>query len=373
MYLICRKSSGIVTNSFTFIGKSKQVIFLRIIGIFLLGTISCTSQYVFNGQIAPDASHKTVYLSLVENYRKTSRVYADQILMETQADSLGYFQFKGDNLSDHNSIYRIHTDDCNENANGGSHFFRECSNSKSILFIAKKGDTIRFPLLQNNQPFCEITSTNKASELLLKIDAFKEEMILDFMEYESKASLSLNLTKWFNRFQRYGETINEPLAELYVYDLLSDRRNETYTYYLQDVQSNEYYQDLKNRLQAAYPNSPFTLQFEQEVNLDQALVTLGSTDSQKSFATYLFYGGGALLILFLGYFVTTKRKKQFQKKAIDTLTQQELNILNAIRKEKTNKEIATELFISLSTVKTHINNIYKKLNIGTRADVKDMF
>jgi hypothetical protein len=35
---------------------------------------------------------------MIENYRKSSRVYADQILMETQADDSGYFIFEGDNL-----------------------------------------------------------------------------------------------------------------------------------------------------------------------------------------------------------------------------------------------------------------------------------
>jgi DNA-binding NarL/FixJ family response regulator len=36
---------------------------------------------------------------------------------------------------------------------------------------------------------------------------------------------------------------------------------------------------------------------------------------------------------------------------------------------KSNKEIAKELFISLSTVKTHITNIYKKLNLSNRSDL----
>jgi DNA-binding NarL/FixJ family response regulator len=35
---------------------------------------------------------------------------------------------------------------------------------------------------------------------------------------------------------------------------------------------------------------------------------------------------------------------------------------------KTNKEIAQELFVELSTVKTHINNIYRQLNVGTRKE-----
>jgi len=31
------------------------------------------------------------------------------------------------------------------------------------------------------------------------------------------------------------------------------------------------------------------------------------------------------------------------------------------------------LFISLSTVKTHINNLYKKLDVTSREDIKQLF
>jgi hypothetical protein len=160
---------------------------------------------------------------MIENYRKSSRVYADQILMETQADDSGYFIFEGDNLLEQNNMYRIHTDDCNDNNTGGSHFFRDCISSRSVLFIAKKGDTILFPLMQNKQSFCAITSNNSASVLLLEIDGLKEDMILDFIGHNSDASISLNLKKWFHRLQKYGAEARDPLAELYVYAFLSER------------------------------------------------------------------------------------------------------------------------------------------------------
>ncbi|MGB7394497.1 MAG: LuxR C-terminal-related transcriptional regulator, partial [Pricia sp.] len=36
---------------------------------------------------------------------------------------------------------------------------------------------------------------------------------------------------------------------------------------------------------------------------------------------------------------------------------------------KSNKEIAGELFISISTVKTHITNIYGKLKVSSRKEL----
>jgi len=49
-----------------------------------------------------------------------------------------------------------------------------------------------------------------------------------------------------------------------------------------------------------------------------------------------------------------------------TLTQREQEVLRLLATGITNKEIAQDLFISEKTVKTHVNNIFKKLNVTRR-------
>lgn len=48
------------------------------------------------------------------------------------------------------------------------------------------------------------------------------------------------------------------------------------------------------------------------------------------------------------------------------LTERELEVLRHIAAGHSNKEIADRLFVSLNTVKTHINNIYGKLGVKRR-------
>ena len=50
------------------------------------------------------------------------------------------------------------------------------------------------------------------------------------------------------------------------------------------------------------------------------------------------------------------------------LTNQEIKILESIKEGKSNKEIAIDLFIELSTVKSHINKLYAKLKVTNRKE-----
>lgn len=49
------------------------------------------------------------------------------------------------------------------------------------------------------------------------------------------------------------------------------------------------------------------------------------------------------------------------------ISSRELEVLNELAKGKTNKEIGETLFISESTIKTHVSNLYSKLNVSNRA------
>jgi LuxR family maltose regulon positive regulatory protein len=51
---------------------------------------------------------------------------------------------------------------------------------------------------------------------------------------------------------------------------------------------------------------------------------------------------------------------------IDTLSQRELDLLRLFKTELSGPEIAQELVIALSTVRTHTKSIYNKLNVNSR-------
>jgi two-component system, NarL family, response regulator LiaR len=50
----------------------------------------------------------------------------------------------------------------------------------------------------------------------------------------------------------------------------------------------------------------------------------------------------------------------------EPLTERETEVLRLLARGKANKQIARDLFVALSTVKTHVNNLYRKLDISSR-------
>jgi DNA-binding NarL/FixJ family response regulator len=60
--------------------------------------------------------------------------------------------------------------------------------------------------------------------------------------------------------------------------------------------------------------------------------------------------------------------KSFQRNEASPLTRRETEILEQISTGKSRKRISQELFIDLETVKSHIKNIYFKLNVHSKAD-----
>lgn len=55
------------------------------------------------------------------------------------------------------------------------------------------------------------------------------------------------------------------------------------------------------------------------------------------------------------------------------LTSKEVLVLRLLAESKTNKEIAAALFVEVSTVKTHVNNIYGKLSVSNRKEARSKY
>lgn len=343
--------------------------------LFLLFFSQITSaQYVFEGHINKDVWKGDVYLSIIEDYRQLESLNDAQIISKVATDSLGYFKIEGNQLEDKYRFYKLHVNNCNTTNKETNSFNKDCLNSREIIFLAKNTDTISFPLSFNKQMFCDIKSNNPKTTNLFKVDSIKEEMMFAYSEFISEANRKLNNKKWFKTLQDFGKELDDPLSELYIYYFLSDRSKQHYNFYMNDLKGNSYYDSLLIRLEEMYANTNYYKQYKAELASDRFMISNHKTSSKSKWLYFISS------LLFLSICVNVwlvirarKKNKQIDFTNRNILTKQENNILDLLLLEQTNKEIAQNLFVSISTVKSHVNNIYKKYNVNSRQELKTLF
>jgi len=131
-----------------------------------------------------------------------------------------------------------------------------------------------------------------------------------------------------------------------------------------DIAENQaYYLELLEKLKDSdIPASAYLFLEEKLAYINQEAVT-----EKLKWSRWLNMGLIAFVAL-LGY-ILFRQKNQQNKSILPELSKQETMVRNLILQGKSNKEIATELYISLSTVKSHITNIYNKLNVANRREL----
>lgn len=96
-----------------------------------------------------------------------------------------------------------------------------------------------------------------------------------------------------------------------------------------------------------------------------SLYALGGSEN-----LYITISGILFLILgmIINRFFYIKKRKQQREFAKSSLSHQELRVLSLIAEGNSNKEIAEQLFIAETTVKSHVSNILAKLNAKRRTE-----
>ena len=66
-------------------------------------------------------------------------------------------------------------------------------------------------------------------------------------------------------------------------------------------------------------------------------------------------------------------ERRHEQNPLDSLTDREMDVLRQIATGLSNKQIAAQLFISEETVKVHIRNLLRKLNVHSRVAATVLF
>lgn len=320
--------------------RRKLIVFVCIISCISLKAQNCISGYINIEN--PDTWEKQVYLSQISLDENTNS-HQSKTIASTPITEDGFFAFDKALFTSNDHIYKVYI-----NPKKQHRLLQQIKNFK--LFILSKKDTLFFK--KGKGLFADHVTSNKADLEWQKLKKFESQ-------YESSIA-QLDTSKYLLETKGY---VKDSLQILLV-KLISIKNLNDKNLLEKDIEANsKYYLDLLAELKSS------DLKPSDYAYLENKLILLTQATIERKYFTSLVLNGVAFLIIItLGVFYFKYRKKSKTNLAL-TLSKQENTVKNLIVEGKSNKEIANELFISLSTVKTHITNIYSKLNISSRKEL----
>ena len=300
----------------------------------IIMSITLNAQTHISGYIM--SSDSLTGKSLVFLATKSAISEEANIIASALLDKNGYFNIHKE-LSNEEKVYTLFTNNTKEHPQS---FI--LSNNDSLFF--QKSDT----------PFTVFKNTNDSDKEWQKLKKFTKR----------QDTTINNSTIYLDEIRNYTKDSIKILA----IKLLSIKELRNKNLLKKDIALNpEYYASLLKELRSSKIDAIEYTFLEKEL----AFHNLASVESKYTISKTINFILGFLLLAIIIYLFSSKVAKTTKRN--QELSKQELNIKKLIIEGKSNKAIAENLFISLSTVKTHITNIYNKLNVSNRAELISKF
>ncbi|MDO5969251.1 response regulator transcription factor [Flavivirga aquimarina] len=249
----------------------------------------------------------------------------------------GSFSFSSKLLSNQDTFYQLHL-----NRLG----IRNDTIAKSKPFILSSHDSINFK--SGVQLFAKYNTTNLADKEWKRLREFEQRL--------QKADDE------FGHNDKERKSFFKDSLHILIVKLVAVQQLEDKNLLNQDIAKNpEYYLTLLEELQESkLPSTQYQF-FEKKL----AFLTKEVVEHKYAWSKAINI---ILVVIVFGLICFTFFKRKYVE-TLPELSKQERTIKKLILEGKSNKEIANELFISLSTVKTHITNIYSKLKVSNRQEL----
>ena len=316
-----------------------------------------------------------IFMAAIEKLNDYYRASPDLIINRTVVDSAGNFVLQGDNLPEDHRFYRLYLmkkqnevyDACLYVGGDDHNFVHVVLNNESKLEILAEPAA--------NAPFGKYEVVGDLPNLLMRELANIVFPSFYFYQIQFPTELRFTETKLHTDLKTFADSCRHPLVALAAVN------NTDFDEYF-DV-DRQFYETFGGKLKKELPNSTYTTNYLRKLkyyaNVDQAdhSVFLLTLIIVLTLYGLIATGIGIRLYQKLMHFqnqasLQTLKEEKEEVVLTEKLTLKEMEILEMIGEGKSNKEIASALFIELSTVKTHINKIYSKLNISSRREAASL-
>lgn len=345
-------------------------LFIFLFSTLLLKSVSW-SAYRLEGRVnLGDQWQPKIFMAAIEKLSDYYRASPDLIINIGLVDSTGYFILEGSNLPEEHRFYRL--------------YLMKIQNDEYDACLYVGGDDHNFVhIIANNYSQLEINATKGYSSPFgnFEIKGDQDNKLMQnlarivypsfyFYQIKFPTELRFSEAKLHTDLKNFVDTCQSTIVSLAAVN------NTDFDEYFD--QDRLFYESFGDRLLLELPHSVYTSNYLRKLryyaNEDKATIP------NRFWALVVLLG--ILLVIAVSWIATLHKKLteleskfpsdapiQSPELAIqEMLTQKESEILQLIGQGKSNKEIASELYVELSTVKTHINKIYTKLNVKNRRE-----
>ena len=330
-----------------------------LIACLFLSSFGCTlygqknNGIQINGKLLLDDSWEpVVYISHIPTFEEMNYMSSAMIIAESKIDSLGYFNMNLDFLPGHENLYRLHAV---KKGNNNATLILGGKDENHLFFTADGSSKIFLEGTSFYSPFKKVIFRHSSANSTLQ-DVSKMVYIADSIGSESSASKRALINERLKTdLLNMADSCSSNLVSLYA---LYMNRFES------DIEENaDFYKDyLKRRKMKA---SPYYDAFANHFHFEATSLKIKEKASNSHYTILIIVG----LLLSVGVFLMVKMTKKKKNRKLKKLSLQERKVYDLLLQSQTNQQIADELNIGVSTVKSHVSSIFSKLKIKSRKEI----
>lgn len=320
--------------------------------MFPLLVVSQPEVYI-KGKIKVDLEvwESKIYLTHVTSFDAMYNVSRDLMIAETTIDAEGHFSFSTSFFPEREQLYRLHIVKKNDPPTslsiGGL-------DENHIFVIASRSQGVVLESFSQEFPFSEIKVTDSQSSVDFQrinlVASYKDSTIINGLIV--KPQFIANTID--ERLRIMADSLENPITATYAlyrtnYEKHVLKRPDFFIKYISKWESD---------------NSLYLTNFKEKLNLPV----------KKSSTEWWQIVTACILFFFLGFLISRRypKSKQDVFKKLNLLSVQERKVFELIQKGSSNKEISEQFNIGISTVKSHVSNIYTKLEINSRKEAMNI-
>ena len=318
--------------------------------ILALGESPLYPQTGISGRFVLDSTHwaPSIYLSHILDLSQMNAISYRQIIAQADLTQDGSFSFSTELFPDVDQLYRIHLvkkgDPPATLMIGGreqNHFFLLARQGSQIILEMQPGDALFDNLsMEGYEPNLSLLEIEKVVKRLNAVDQVASSLNRDFTR-----------DVLYDQLRAMADSSEHPLVSLYALNASNYKEHylETPAFYKRYIR--------RWRLE----KTEYHFAFRQELGMSRR-------NMHPAIA-----GGGALLLLLIMlsvYFLWWKKRQVPSPYTL--LTIQERKVFDLLKEGRSNKEIAVEFNVSVSTVKSHVNSIFSKLDVKSRREIMNL-